>query len=345
MREIIRAIGFQPKDMSHADLEKVFTMFLSYQRTHRRRTVICIEQSQDSGCWMLDKIRKLVEMEAAGKYGLMIILSGQPGLNQCLGEPPLNAIRGQTRERIYLAPLSENECREYIQRRVEAGPVRDISQVFDFHAIARLHELSAGVPDTLSDLCTKCLALRDQQELPLVTPELVDAVGKEMNLTSRVLKIDLEADTGAAAADGPLHGRFVTRINEEIVLDTLMRRGHLLVGRDAMCDICINHPTVSRHHALIVNSPRGVKLVDLGSTNGTYVNSSKVRQVSLSDNDLLSVGAARISYSSAGSESGIAGTSADFFESHDAELDVLGTELLREIDSLGLSPANSPTRH
>ncbi|MEQ9561108.1 MAG: hypothetical protein RLN69_01210, partial [Woeseiaceae bacterium] len=63
MREIIRAIGFEPKDMNHADLEKIFTMFLSYQRTHHRRTVICVEETQDSGNWMLDKIRRLVEME------------------------------------------------------------------------------------------------------------------------------------------------------------------------------------------------------------------------------------------------------------------------------------------
>ncbi|HSD69623.1 MAG TPA: hypothetical protein VLB07_08720, partial [Woeseiaceae bacterium] len=127
MREIIRAIGFQPKDMNIADLEKIFTMFLSYQRTHRRRTIICVEEAHDSGGWMLDKVRRLVELETAGKYGLMVILSGRPALNRLLGEPPLYSIRAQSRERIYLAPLSEAESREYVQRRVEAGSNRALA--------------------------------------------------------------------------------------------------------------------------------------------------------------------------------------------------------------------------
>jgi hypothetical protein len=345
MREIIRAIGFQPKDMNHTDLEKVFTMFLSYQRTHHRRTVICIEETQESGSWMLDKIRRLVEMETAGKYGLMVILSGQPDLNQRLGEPPLNAIRSQTRERIYLAPLSESECREYVQRRVEAGGTNDISQVFEYDALGRIYELSAGVPDAVSDLCSKCLEMRDAEQHPTISAKLVETAAAELNLLDFPEADEPEEFEFSSEQPNRTEGRFVARINGEIVQEIDMLRGHLLIGRDAMCDICINHPTVSRYHALIVNSPRGVKIVDLGSTNGTFVKGRKVRQFSLSDNDTLSIGKSRILYTAASCDPEIDTERTDCFESHDAELEVLGTELLREIGSLGLAPANSPTRH
>lgn len=341
MREIIRAIGFQPKDMNHADLEKIFTMFLSYQRTHHRRTVICIEDTQESGTWMLDKIRQLVETESAGKYGLMVILSGQPDLNQRLSEPPLNAIRSRTRERIYLAPLNEKECREYLERRVEAGGRRDISQVFDFDAVSRIYELSAGVPDAVSDLCTKCLEMSDAQQQPTVTTALVDAAAEELRLLARPANDHRVGDI--AAADAPKHevGSFVARINGEIVQELALHRGHVLIGRDAMCHVCVNHPTVSRYHALVVNSPRGVKIVDLGSTNGTFVNGRRIRQFSLSDDDILSIGESRIHYTAATTERGADTGRTDCFESHDADLDVLDSELLREIGSLGLAP----TRH
>lgn len=345
MREIIRAIGFQPKDMNHADLEKIFTMFLSYQRTHRRRTIVCIEVTQDSGNWMLDKIRRLVEMESAGKYGLMVILSGQPDMNQRLGEPPLNAIRSQTRERIYLAPLSEAECREYLERRVEAAGRRDISQVFDFDAVGRIYELSAGVPDAVSDLCTKCLEMSDVQRLATVTTALVDAAAEELRLLDRAAANEPGEDESVEKTPDREDGRFVARLHDEVIQDIVVRRGHLLIGRDAMCDICVNHPTVSRYHALVVNSPRGVKIVDLGSTNGTFVNGRKVRQYALSNGDTLSVGESRIHYSATATKPEIDTGRTDRFEPHATELDVLDTDLLREIGALGLAPVNSSTRH
>jgi hypothetical protein len=266
-------------------------------------------------------------------------------MNQRLGEPPLNAIRSQTRERIYLAPLSETECREYVQRRVEAGGTNDISQVFEYDAVQRIYELSAGVPDSVSDLCSKSLEFRDAQRQTTVTADLVQAAAIELNLL-RSSEAD-ELQDVEIAPDEPKRneGRFVARINGEMVQEAEMHRGHILIGRDVMCDICINHPTVSRYHALIVNSPRGVKIVDLGSTNGSFVNGRKVRQFSLSDNDTLSIGTSRILYTAASTEAEIDTERTDCFEPHDAELEVLGPELLREIGSPDLAPANSSTRH
>lgn len=47
--------------------------------------------------------------------------------------------------------------------------------------------------------------------------------------------------------------------------------GVLVFGRDAGCDVRIDHPTVSTRHARLVWTRRGLVVEDLGSTNGTYV--------------------------------------------------------------------------
>jgi pSer/pThr/pTyr-binding forkhead associated (FHA) protein len=53
--------------------------------------------------------------------------------------------------------------------------------------------------------------------------------------------------------------------------------GRLIVlGRHWQNDIVIKGPTVSRRHAYIVETPRGVVLRDLNSANGTYVNGGKI---------------------------------------------------------------------
>jgi hypothetical protein len=51
----------------------------------------------------------------------------------------------------------------------------------------------------------------------------------------------------------------------------------LTVGRLGENDICLDEGSVSGHHARIVETPNGVILEDLGSTNGTFLNGEQVQ--------------------------------------------------------------------
>lgn len=64
------------------------------------------------------------------------------------------------------------------------------------------------------------------------------------------------------------------------------------IGRAESCEVVLDHADVSREHARVVATPEGFAVEDLGSRNGTVVNSEliRARQV-LRDGDLLLVGA------------------------------------------------------
>jgi diguanylate cyclase (GGDEF)-like protein len=64
----------------------------------------------------------------------------------------------------------------------------------------------------------------------------------------------------------------------------------LLMGRDLKCDICIDDPSVSRHHARFQPDGDGFCVIDLQSTNGTSVNKVPISQHKLKDGDDLRVG-------------------------------------------------------
>jgi diguanylate cyclase (GGDEF)-like protein len=64
----------------------------------------------------------------------------------------------------------------------------------------------------------------------------------------------------------------------------------VLLGRDLKCDICIDDPSVSRHHARFQPDGDGFCVIDLQSTNGTSVNKRPVTQHKLKDGDDLRVG-------------------------------------------------------
>jgi len=64
----------------------------------------------------------------------------------------------------------------------------------------------------------------------------------------------------------------------------------IILGRGTDCDLRLVDPGVSRHHAEIRVEDGEVVLVDLGSTNGTFVNGQPVRRVTLTDGTRVTLG-------------------------------------------------------
>lgn len=63
-----------------------------------------------------------------------------------------------------------------------------------------------------------------------------------------------------------------------------------LLGRGTDCDLRLVDPGVSRHHAEIRVEGPEVVLVDLGSTNGSFVNGQPIRRVTLVDGSRVTMG-------------------------------------------------------
>src|SRR6267143_1906739 len=64
----------------------------------------------------------------------------------------------------------------------------------------------------------------------------------------------------------------------------------LVVGRAVTSDIPIYDPTISRTHAEIALTAGGVKLKDLGSSNGTFLNGARVTEAEAGENDIVTFG-------------------------------------------------------
>jgi hypothetical protein len=67
-------------------------------------------------------------------------------------------------------------------------------------------------------------------------------------------------------------------------------RAGVTLGREG-CDVVLTDPEVSRRHAALRESESGIAIEDLGSTNGTFVNESRITgMVALSDGDTIRLG-------------------------------------------------------
>ncbi len=85
----------------------------------------------------------------------------------------------------------------------------------------------------------------------------------------------------APPADGPL-GRAVTLT------------GDTTIGRRAVCDVVVQDDSVSGRHARLRRRAGGWEVEDLGSTNGTFVNGTRIEsRTRLQPGDVIAVGLSR----------------------------------------------------
>jgi len=68
------------------------------------------------------------------------------------------------------------------------------------------------------------------------------------------------------------------------------------IGRSEQCTVCVNSDLVSRRHAVINRILGHTIVVDLKSTNGTFVNDQRVERAELKDGDLLRTGKTVLKY-------------------------------------------------
>ncbi len=66
--------------------------------------------------------------------------------------------------------------------------------------------------------------------------------------------------------------------------------GSAIVGRDPTCALTVEHPVVSRRHCEIRHTATGWVVCDLGSSNGTYVNGSRIGEEAIEGSALVSLG-------------------------------------------------------
>ncbi len=72
--------------------------------------------------------------------------------------------------------------------------------------------------------------------------------------------------------------------------DFSVKDGLTVIGRGEDCDLRVPIMSVSRRHCELTNEGQAVKVKDLGSSNGTYVNNQRVNEAELSAGDRLVIG-------------------------------------------------------
>jgi len=70
----------------------------------------------------------------------------------------------------------------------------------------------------------------------------------------------------------------------------------LHIGRGRTSDLHLDEIAVSRRHAILLTEESGARLLDESSSNGTFVNGTRVQQAQLKDGDVIEIGRVVLRY-------------------------------------------------
>ncbi|BBM82896.1 serine/threonine-protein kinase [Candidatus Uabimicrobium amorphum] len=91
-----------------------------------------------------------------------------------------------------------------------------------------------------------------------------------------------------------MQGKLILKNSDQEVVLTFKENDKIIIGRNKRCNLIVNDTKISSMHCQIDVSGEGCRFVDLGSTNGSYVNGNKTSSATLYNNDVIRLGNAEI---------------------------------------------------
>ncbi len=294
---ILVEFGFKPFNASKVELLDMLNTFLIEQYGLDRQVILIIDEAQNLSPRVLEEIRLLTGMETHKEKILNLILVGQPELKELMDAPGMEQLSQRIRFRFHLKNLTEEETREYIYHRLTiAGNRKD--NLFHSNTIPLIYRYTGGTPRLINILCDTALICGFVDKIKIIDEVLIEAAIEELQWSpfSERAGVQYAADRRQTPFDHETVARLIDINDGNTNHEHLLTKDRTTLGRMPGNDIIINDEMVSVHHAKIINIHGNCFLEDLDSTNGTYVNSERIKKCVLKHGDRISLARYKLQY-------------------------------------------------
>ena len=162
-------------------LTSTLTSFLESLVRLQASAVVIIDDAQNLPVALLGEIGAMLGSADPEARVLQAVLVGQPALTVVLKNSELRLLNASVARRTELGPLGADEISGYVMHRLSiAGANTRIE--FNDAAIARLYELSAGVPRAVNLLCDRAMTRGQQSSAAVIDGALIEAAAADLDL-------------------------------------------------------------------------------------------------------------------------------------------------------------------
>ena len=156
LRTIIEEFGIQTRSDNTKDLIDMLNAFLIKKKASGKKVILLIDEAQNLNLNVVEHLLLLSNLETNRDKLLQIILVGQPELSEMLNSHALRQVGQRITLSYQLSPLTFNECKEYIQYRINIAAQKSAIK-FDRAAYRHIYKYSKGIPRLINIVCDRSL--------------------------------------------------------------------------------------------------------------------------------------------------------------------------------------------
>lgn len=287
---ILVEFGFKPFNATKVELLDMLNTFLLEQYSQGRQVVLIIDEAQNLTTRVLEEVRLMTGLETNQGKILNLILVGQPELKEVLDAPGMEQLNQRIRFRFHLKALTEEETKQYIDHRLQvAGKANQ--KLFQDSTIPIVHRYTGGIPRLINSLCDTALITAFVDNKKVINVEVIEDAIVELQWVPYSERSRSRQDLHANEilySDYQIP-KLVTYSRSNKVKEFLLDKECITLGRMPGNDIMIDDSVVSGHHAKLITLHGKTYLEDLDSTNGTFVNSEKIKRRLLHHGDTIAL--------------------------------------------------------
>jgi type II secretory pathway predicted ATPase ExeA len=289
----LRQFGYEADFESDNELLAMIRVFALQQAANHQPPLLIIENTHRLNPSALQALCNLADLTCTRAHrltsALKIVLVSDRSLESIIEAPAMAPIARRVAVNFQMRPMSCDDAKEYLREKLRKAGSAIPEYVFPNSVCVELWDASGGWPGVLDRI--SLLALSRADALPVAIsaierPTLPYSDWDEHSIA------ELEDAVGAIPEPPKL---FVSK-DGEVVKELIFDQPRLLIGRSEHNDIAIPSRFVSRHHLLLVRHGSTTFMMDLNSSNGSFVNSRRVSNHVLIDNDVITVGNHRIKF-------------------------------------------------
>lgn len=288
LQSILLEFGKEPFGKSKVELTTLLKHFIVSQHQDGKRVVIVIDEAQNLTAGALEELRLVTCLPPGTGSLINVVLVGQPQFNRMLDSPALEQLRQRCRLRYHLKGLTEEETRLYMEHRLAVAG-GSFSTIFEQGLDREIFQHSKGIPRLINMLCDTALIFACVDNSEVVSADQIRHAVTELGWSPSSDRLPRET-AGVDAASAGAEGSLAVLVDAVNGREYPLTEAVSLIGRAKDCSVHINHPALSRYHAIIKYVEDAWSLRDMKSLNGVYLNGQRVRSGTLRHNDHLAFG-------------------------------------------------------
>lgn len=286
---VLRQFGYDLELNSANELLGLVRVFALQQAASHEAPLLIVKNAHEVNPSGLRALCELAELRVQRGSAVKMVLVSDRSLQAMMATKAMAPIASRVVHNFHLRPMNRQETKLYLHAKLRAAGSQYPEFIFPDAVCTDIWHASGGWPGIADRVAL--LALARASNLPVSLSNIEHPV-----LPAGTWDPAASTETQAKDDTPTPPPRLVITNNGSVMSELTMNKSRVLIGRSEHNDVSINSRFISRHHALLVRHDTSTFLMDLNSSNGTFVNSKRVSNHVLAHDDIITIGHHKIKF-------------------------------------------------